>query len=562
MNASAMEHDQKVSLNDQLRDKYQLKTEPFSEATHLFFQGAQRQHNLETLRHLVSYGDMVLLLTGEAGSGKSTLLAELGRHLADGVRMIGLKPSLIASPKKLAAELCKRLDMQQVEGEPVSRTMDRVLEVCAHNAASGDRLLLVLDDAHKTNGDSFKVLLSAFKGLGGDSGICLLVAGRPEILQSVTSEGVDPATCSWIHQIHLKPFSQEDAETYVSLRLIRAGSKVEPVFSDAQKKALYELGKGCPGRINRIAPGVLLDSFEIDPPRAPKQKGLSGLLVGIVVSLLVSFVVIGYQYDLFITSSDTDVAATGEGEQNSGSLPLSAETKKALQADVVSPEDGGLSQSRSEMLDKIEQAEMKMGVQPVVDASIAESENEELKEIAVNNPVIHVAGEAVYSSEGVIQSSVATMGDTNDTAEDSAAEKVEAPSDGDQSNSEVGDNEPVIVQKVGGEIAEKAKKQEGEAVSSKRHARFRDKQWVSSQQKGAYTIQVLGSRNEQTAIKYIDSQLSSSELVYIESVYKEKPWFVAIFGVYPSKAVARAKMDELPPSVKKQKPWIRSIKGL
>lgn len=567
MNAAAVEHDQKLSLNDQLRDKYQLKTEPFSDTAHLFFQGAQRQHNLETLRHLVSYGDMVLLLTGGAGSGKSTLLAELAKHIVDGVRVINLKPSLIASPRKLAHELCKRLDMQQVEGEPVTRTMERVLETCAHNATSGERLLLVVDDAHKTNSDSFSVLLSTFRGLGGDSGICLLVSGRPEILQSITCEGVDPSTCSWIHQIHLKPFSQEDAETYVSLRLIRAGSKVEPVFSDAQKKALYELGKGCPGRINRIAPGVLLDSFEVASPRVKSQKGLSGLLLGVVVSLLVSFGVIGYQYNLFFAPSDSAVNQVEGGESFDNELSganLTAKVSLANRDDATDDEDSALAQSRAELLEKIQQAEKKVSELPDVNVDVVKSGIEEGKPIAVNQPVVNVAGEAVYSSDGVIQPNEVISNDSVDRAVTaSVPEKAAEIPKNETLSAEVSPkDEGVLAQKPKADNAESTKNPVIENNVSIRHSRFRDDKWVSTQQKGAFTIQVLGSRNEQTAIKYIEAERSSKELIYIESLYKEKPWFVVVFGVYPNKAAARAKMNNLPLSVKKQEPWIRSLEGL
>ncbi len=550
MNAAAMEHDQTLSLNDQLRNKYQLQTEPFGEATQLFFQGAQRQHNLETLRHLVSYGDMVLLLTGGSGSGKTTLIAELGKHIVDSIRIINLKPSLIPSPRKLEFELCKRLDLQWVEGEPVTRTMERVLDACEHSAASGERLLLVVDDAHKTNADSFKVLLSTFRGLGGDSGICLLVSGRQEILQSITSEGVDPATCSWIHQIHLKPFSQEDAETYVGLRLIRAGSKVEPVFSDAQKKALYELGKGCPGRINRIASGVLLDSFEAASSRAPRQKGLSGLLVGVVVSLLVSFAVIGYQYNFFFAPSAGQASKVEEHESHTGLNPNVTGVSSEMLVDHA--KGAALAQSREVLLDKIQQAEMKVSALPDIEVvMVVPSGESENKPLAVSSPVVNVAGEVVYSPDGVI---LPTADISNDVVDLSGVDA--------RLTAGLNEDEKTLAEKTAANTDEEAITLPREDNVVVRHSRFRGDKWMSSQQKGSYTIQVLGSRNEQTAIKYIEGESSSKELLYIESRYKEKPWFVVIFGVYPNKTAARTVLDKLPTSVKKQKPWIRSLKGL
>ncbi len=93
MNSVAKESERQQSMNEQLRDKYRLKVEPFGDSAHLFFQGAQRQHNLETLRHLVNFGDMVLLLTGDSGSGKTTLINELAKHVVNDVNVVCLKPT-------------------------------------------------------------------------------------------------------------------------------------------------------------------------------------------------------------------------------------------------------------------------------------------------------------------------------------------------------------------------------------------------------------------------------------------------------------------------------------
>lgn len=575
MNAAVTESDQKLSLNDQLRDKFQLKTEPFGAATSLFFQGAQRQHNLETLRHLVSYGDMVLVLTGASGSGKTTLIAELSRHIVDGVKIVSLNPTLIASPKKLTLELCKRLDLHQVEGEPASRTMERVLEFCAHNSEDGERLLLVVDDAHKINKESFKFLLDAFRGLGSDSGICLLVSGRQDILHSVTQEGFDPAACSWIHQIHLKPFSHEDAETYVRLRLIRAGAKVEPVLSEAQKQALYELGKGCPGRINRVAPAVLLDSFELAKTPKKSSKGTSLLLTGIAASLLVSFAVIGYQYGFFGSSSTSEALLDSTDlEGNKGSQPVRNLNVAGIEGGGENTQNQLLADARKDINLKIERAEREAARLASLDitenlrsdttatgsavmSEAPKAETEPVNATSVSSApaiksTVEVAGEAAYSPEGIIlpmdaKSEPGHKEVTNASGQVSIEEKAEQSS---ESRDDVAS------------LAVKTTLSNQEAKPSTSHSRYRDERWLAAQKKGSYTIQVLGSRNEKTAIKYVDSEASTNDLFYIKSTYKNKPWYVVVLGVYPNKAAAKAKVNELPASIKKQKPWVRSLNGL
>ena len=78
------------SLIQTLTKHFDLESELFSEKSGFFYEGAQRQHNLETLRHLASFGDMVLFLTGEKGAGKTFLLRKLLASSFEGLNVIYL----------------------------------------------------------------------------------------------------------------------------------------------------------------------------------------------------------------------------------------------------------------------------------------------------------------------------------------------------------------------------------------------------------------------------------------------------------------------------------------
>ena len=537
MNSVAKESERQQSMNEQLRDKFRLKVEPFGDAAHLFFQGAQRQHNLETLRHLVNFGDMVLLLTGDSGSGKTTLISELAKHVVDDVNVVSLKPSLISNPRKLVSELCKKFNVHQVDGEPVERSMDRVIQHFTQEASTGKRTLLVIDDAHQTSKESFQLLVSVFKQLSSDAGVCLLISGRKDVLHNITAGGVEPDSCSWIHQIQLKPFSLDDAITYVSLRLIRAGAAAEPELSSAQQKVLHELGKGCPGRINRIAPAVLLDVFGASESENRNPKGLSWLLAGISASLLISFVVIAYQYNLFSDSSE--VLPSVEVVESQGELIVSSDALTAREklAEIIAHEKEPLSPSYS----PDGEIELTEGLSTPLGVSTLEL-TEEPKEI------LAVVGENTVEEKAVDETKAEAQ---EDKVEASIAERVVLLAALKTAQAPRVEPEKIEVKKV--KVVEKAEV---------KHSGFRSEIWVNKQSSSAYTIQVLGSRSEETAIKYIDKTRASISLLYIESTYKGGPWFVVISGIYSDKAAARKALTSLPSAVKKQKPWLRSVKGL
>ena len=523
MNSVAKESEHQQSLNEQLRNKYHLKIEPFGDVAHLFFQGAQRQHNLETLRHLVNFGDMVLLLTGDSGSGKTTLISELAKCVVDDINIVSLKPLLISNPRKLISELCKKFNVHQVDGEPVERSMNRFVQHFYQDATTatttGKRTLLVIDDAHKTNKESFQLLVSIFKQLSNDAGVCLLISGRKNILHSITADGVEPDSCSWIHQIQLKPFSLDDAATYVSLKLVRAGASVEPGLSSAQQRALHELGKGCPGRINRIAPAVLLDVFGASENKKRNPKGFSWLLAGISVSLLISFVVIAYQYRLFSGSPEAVPVVEPLNDHVASTDVLSARDRLA---EIISHEKEPLSPSYSP------DGEIKLTEDMLEPLALSEAPD---------------AAE-VEELEGV-----------EEAGRDVLEDKVDVPVD------------PITEPKVLLPAPEKKKAAKVELKkdiekTEVRHSGFRSEAWVNKQSSSAYTVQILGSRNEETAIKYLDKVDASLHFLYVESTYKGGPWFVVVSGIYVDKVAARKALASLPLAVKKQKPWLRSVKGL
>lgn len=64
------------SLFQRLQARYGLGQDPLAMDVP-YFQGAQRQYALETVRHLAAFGDMALLITGARGAGKTLSLIHI-----------------------------------------------------------------------------------------------------------------------------------------------------------------------------------------------------------------------------------------------------------------------------------------------------------------------------------------------------------------------------------------------------------------------------------------------------------------------------------------------------
>ena len=99
-------------------------------------------------------------------------------------------------------------------------------------------------------------------------------------------------------------------------------------------------------------------------------------------------------------------------------------------------------------------------------------------------------------------------------------------------------------------------------VTPKTAARqIRRERWLLSQDADSYTIQIIGVSNEQSMLDFINRNklLKQNEIAYYESTYNGKPWYQALFGLYPTKQEARRAADKLPEDIRRAGPWIRRL---
>ena len=90
---------------------------------------------------------------------------------------------------------------------------------------------------------------------------------------------------------------------------------------------------------------------------------------------------------------------------------------------------------------------------------------------------------------------------------------------------------------------------------------YRGEDWVKALPEKGYIVQLLGSYNEATAIKFV-TQYDALHFVYIESSLKGKPWFIVLTEGFLSRTDARNAVNKMPAAIVKQKPWIRKVSAI
>ena len=74
-----------------------------------------------------------------------------------------------------------------------------------------------------------------------------------------------------------------------------------------------------------------------------------------------------------------------------------------------------------------------------------------------------------------------------------------------------------------------------------------------------YTLQLFGARKIETAEKIIAENKLDSNAKIFHSTFKDKDWFVLVYGDFKSPSEAMAAVTNLPSAVQKLRPWVKPI---
>lgn len=230
----------------------------------------QMRYGLENRRQAV-------LLAGETGMGKSLLAKLIQNSLSD-----ELTPTVIVKHAQLPAEqmadsiardlynsCSTEAGHDNLEwGNRRESTLDSSLrfieQALRANAQSGQRAVLLVEDAHLVRSDATWQLLRSLLNLNDyDADLTMMLVGQTEILPSLArrrdfEQRLD-VKCM------LRAFSIEETMGYVSHRLTIAGGSGD-IFQDPAIERLHALAGGVPRRINRLADLALVVGFADEVP--------------------------------------------------------------------------------------------------------------------------------------------------------------------------------------------------------------------------------------------------------------------------------------------------------
>lgn len=509
---------------------------------------------LDLIQHLVRYSDLLLVLTGERGSGKTTLTRQL---LA---RCEGQQTCLVQAHALLGVDAilqqivsCLGIRTETAEADDLGAALGEYLAI--QQDSGHPPPLVVVDDAHELPPTTLDALLKLPQTTGqrGKS-LRIVLAGEPPITALLTSLGYLTGEDA-VYAMELPPLSEEQCAQYLQHRLTAAGLSGPSPFTPSHVHILYQVSGGLPGRLNTAAQQLLteigMQAARTAPPygrylaslTAPLERYLPRVrqhmtqppvLAGVAAVLLLGAVLLFQDRINALFAPETvslplpqpqppvtvvryDMAPLTSGTPGSAPPPAAPEAAAPMVAvnqagDTVPPPATTAAPS----------AETPVPVPP--------------PETATPDPVppaqnIAVAPEPAQASEAATPAAPTqktTAAVTPPAAPETKATQAAPP---------------------------RPAKQDA-ATGPKRES------WLLAQDGNQYTLQLIGSHQESTVLKLIETHRLGKQASYFRTRYKDDDWYVLLYGIYPSRDAALAAIRKLPQPLQAQKPWARTLKSV
>jgi DamX protein len=541
-----------LNLPAQQRDylqTYSLKSEPFSNTLdgRFFYAGTALMQRLDLLIHLTQFGDAVVLVSGPDGSGKTTLLS---RFAAQANRQWRLCPVNADEFEQFTDLMAKTLQTGEIQDE---------LQMFQHWASETDnsQLLVILVDKAEALSQAavdrlLRLLLCPLR-----ERLRLILFGTPEAQQKLKNT-LDSNNLPGSSQLLEVPrLSEEETAAYLMYRLAVAGYSGESPFTATEIRGICKAADGRPGAINLLAHDTLIEqqvrkhSKRVSAAHGKRKPGTAAWVpMTLVIVALATY--LGWQR---LQPTPEPEALPAEPASIAEQIPLAIPEPAPTSEPVESPAVlATATPDNAEPASQTTQGTTTHAVPEAVAQAITES-------IDTHAP----AGTAGINT---VDATAAAVAEATTNSEKKIIEPLAAPATvvASETTAKLPAKAPALTtDNATAEPAAQIAEKKPEATKTKVVAEPGDQgphreAWLLAQQGALYSLQLLGSRSEESVVDYINRyRLDPSLSAYYRGDYRGSDWYVLLYGIYPDRQAALEARAGLPAAVRKAKPWPRDL---
>ncbi len=245
---------------------YGLSEKPFklTPDSSVVFRSEAHQEALAILKYGVLSKKGFLVLTANVGLGKTTLLAALVESLGSDVRLCLLNNPILFRDE-FFSYLADKLKLPWDGNKAMFLIAFEEMLKTAY--ADGDRILLVVDEAHVLPIDLLEeIRLLSNLDVKGQDVLSIFLVGQPELNERMSDDRLLPLRQRIGIRFDLQPFGLEETKQYILFRLRHAGARHLHIFSDDAISEVHQVSKGTPRLINIVCDHALLTGFAESKP--------------------------------------------------------------------------------------------------------------------------------------------------------------------------------------------------------------------------------------------------------------------------------------------------------
>ncbi len=546
------------------------------------------QH-LDLLHHLIQYSDLLLVVRGARGAGKTALLERLVAAAGEGWRICRIEASAALDEQRILEALCAGFGLRE-HGGPRIELLKSHLEALhrSHQVA-----LVAVDDAHRLPPATLELLLDLASGWEGFKARVLLLY-----------EGHDfPAPGSPVeeiaHVVDLPPLDEAHTASYLRQRLAAAGIEPgESPFTPAVVRSIHKASGGLPGAIDSLASQVLASRRPAPAAAARAVRWWMPVAAATVIAALA--------LTLFYRSGPGPGEAPGPivapPAVRPAAVPAAAPAgRQAPGAATIMPEaaEGAAGEAgpsagdgeRQRLAAARAQGEPAPGPPPP--AAGAAAGRQPVGPEPPSPPDGALGGEPAARPGETLASAAEGLRPAAQRREEPAAAPPAAPaSEAEQGapgeeGTVASPSLPAGGPEVGSPGAEAAPAAPEAPAGAERRAQqpseppsqpsgpppggspeappaplaglARGPDWVLAQPDSRFTIQLMGSHDPQALRRFVRANRIAERAAWYPTRFRGRPWYVVVYGLYPSREAARTAIARLPRALREGSPWARPI---
>jgi DamX protein len=545
------------------------------------------QQRVDLIEHLIEFGRQIIVLNGVADSGKTTLLDHLAGAQRTHWRTVRVTAGPGLSATGLLGQIATELDLD-VDPEDVAALLVRLRQRIAALEKAGRIVVLLVDDADQLVPEVPPAIVQLAHTDDQIAELRVLLAA--DLDRSVLLEVLQRARPQHglVHVVEIPRLAEGQVKALIEQRLRAGGLQTEGCFDDVDYARITAAADGLVGKVVTLArqhaAGIAVAPMRPGARRA-SVRAPSRLVFGLLAAGAVALGAWWATHNPLLPEEAPDARS----EQIELAPPaLEAQELPSVAAPLASTiSTPAAAVSAAEGARPKVQAPASTAVPPTANAPAAPDPAARsdarpaspTASAAPSNPAVAASAPATPLSPANAPA-VAARTDSDapgpppfapPAAVESAAPAVTPGNTGPPPVAEsAGNARPTSTRAASAPVAAKAATPSAPVASKPISAPTAvtpvianfSGDWLLQQDATAHTLQLFGVRARAAAETYRRQRGIITQSAVLTATLDGDPWYIVVYGFYPTRGGALAAMARLPQGLRDAKPWARSVGSL